>query len=74
MSARVGHPCDLSEEQKKQKEIMLQNPEIPLKDMCDFCGETKAVRTFKMQDGNKARLCQQCYDEELRSRGKNVKK
>jgi len=74
MSARVGHPCDLSEGQKKRKEIMLQNSGIPLKDVCDFCGETEAVGTFNMQDGNKARLCQQCYDEELRSRGKNVNK
>jgi hypothetical protein len=66
MSARPGHPCDLSEEQKKQKEIMLQNPEIPSKNVCDFCRETKAVKTFKMQDGNKVRLCQHCYDEEMK--------
>ena len=68
MSARVGHPCDLSNEQKKQKEIMLQNPEIPLEGMCDFCRETKAVKTLKMQDGNRARLCQQCYEDELKKR------
>ena len=54
------------------KEVMSQNTGVPMNDMCDSCRENKAVKTFKMQDGDKVRLCQQCYEEEMKKREQNL--
>jgi superfamily II helicase len=73
LRARVGHPCDLSAEDKenqKQRQQLAQEQNLPLADTCDFCKETKAIKKLEMQDGTKVRLCQQCYDEEMKARAK----
>ena len=70
----IYHMSCFLEKIKKEdvKEIGLQDPETSLNDVCDFCREAKAVKTLKMQDGDKVMLCQQCYEEEIKKREQNL--
>jgi len=68
MARRPGHRCDLSPSEAEAEDKLRSYPEVKLEDACDFCRLNKAVKALKTKDGARIRLCNECYEEETKSR------
>lgn len=68
MVRRPGHPCDLSPSEAEVERKLESYPKARLEDICDFCRLNKALKTLKTKDGARVRLCNECYEEEMKPR------